>query len=50
MTQPLTTQTQITAQPENPKRVLPCRGCTTACKHFDVCEGKPWRLKQHRSE
>ena len=23
---------------------LPCRGCTSACKNYDKCDGKPWRL------
>lgn len=23
---------------------LPCRGCTTSCPNYGVCENKPWRM------
>jgi hypothetical protein len=23
---------------------LPCRGCPATCPHYEVCDGKPWRL------
>ncbi len=23
---------------------LPCRGCTTDCNNYAVCEGTPWRI------
>jgi hypothetical protein len=22
---------------------LPCRGCRSDCKHYDICDGRPWR-------
>lgn len=22
---------------------LPCRGCTSACGNYAICEGRPWR-------
>jgi hypothetical protein len=22
---------------------LPCRGCGSDCKHYAICDGRPWR-------
>ncbi len=22
---------------------LPCRGCRSNCKYYEVCDGRPWR-------
>ena len=23
---------------------LPCRGCPVTCPHYELCDGKPWRM------
>lgn len=23
---------------------LPCRGCPATCPHYEMCDGKPWRM------
>lgn len=29
---------------EHPQQRLPCRGCTSNCRWYQQCEGKPWRM------
>ncbi len=37
-------ESQARATP--PQSRLPCRGCTTDCKNYAVCEGTPWRIER----